>query len=71
MAALGGSGQSRAPPNISLHLTGMSLLLIENFNDDAVDSRQVNSGVIVASALWHDDRHKIFAEWSCRAREAT
>ena len=31
--------------NDSLHLTGWSLPLIENLNDDADDFRQVNSGV--------------------------
>jgi hypothetical protein len=34
-----------AHPNNSLHLTGMSLLLIESLNDDAVVPRPVNSSV--------------------------
>jgi hypothetical protein len=35
----------QAPPNNSLHLTGISLVLIDNWPHDAVDFRQVNSGV--------------------------
>jgi hypothetical protein len=35
----------KALHNISLHLTGISLLLIEKLSHDVVDSRQVNSGV--------------------------
>jgi hypothetical protein len=49
-----------------MHPTGMSLPLIVNLNDDAVASRRVIGGVIAASALWYDDRHKGDAEWSCR-----
>jgi hypothetical protein len=33
------------PSNNSLHLTGISLLLIENLSHDADISRRVNSGV--------------------------
>jgi hypothetical protein len=36
---------SNALPNNSLHLTGISLVLIDNLPHDAVDFRQVNSGV--------------------------
>jgi hypothetical protein len=36
---------SKAPPNNSLHLTGISLSFIENLSHDAVVLRQVNSGV--------------------------
>jgi hypothetical protein len=38
--------QSKGLPNNSLHLTGISLLLVENLSHDGDVSRQVNSSVM-------------------------